>query len=129
NGFNEIRQLAADINAGAVDALFIAGGNPAFDAPADLNMATILNKVPFRAHLSPHYDETSELSHWHVPQTHFLEEWSDTRAHDGTISIVQPLIAPLYNGRSVHDFVGALADEMEDNYGVVRRYWKTKAQA
>jgi MoCo/4Fe-4S cofactor protein with predicted Tat translocation signal len=108
NQLESLRELVRDMNAGAVNALFILGGNPVFDAPVDFQFAKALDKVPFRAHLSLYYDETSMRCHWHIPDVHYLETWSDARAHDGTISIVQPLIAPLYNGRSAHEVLGAL---------------------
>jgi MoCo/4Fe-4S cofactor protein with predicted Tat translocation signal len=127
NQLASIRELVRDMNAGAVQALVILGGNPAFDAPADLQFAKALDKVPFRAHLSLYYDETSIRCHWHVPDLHFLESWSDARAHDGTISIVQPLIAPLYNGRSAHEVLGALIGGLDQTpYQTVRSYWNTQ---
>ncbi|HYK03636.1 MAG TPA: TAT-variant-translocated molybdopterin oxidoreductase [Thermoanaerobaculia bacterium] len=124
NQLASLRELVRDINAGAVQSLIILGGNPVFDAPADLQFAKALDKVPFRAHHSLYYDETSNRCHWHIPDTHFLETWGDARAHDGTISIIQPLIAPLYNGRSIHEVVGALAGGLEQSpYQTVRAYW------
>src|SRR5438105_2016989 len=130
NQLESLRQLVTDMNSGAVKALVILGGNPVFDAPADFDFASAYKKVPFRAHLSLHYDETSMLSHWHIPETHYLEAWSDVRAHDGTISIVQPLIAPLYNGRSAHEVLGALIGGLDvSNYDLVRGYWGPKAGA
>ena len=127
NHVDSVRQLVADMNSGAVKALIMIGGNPAFDAPADLNFAHVMTKVPFRAHQSLYYDETSMLCHWHIPETHYLEAWSDARGHDGTVSIVQPLISPLYNGRSPHEFFGALLGGMDVNpYDAVRGYWMTK---
>ena len=123
-----MRQLVKDIDTGAVKALIMIDGNPVFDAPADFNFAHVLTKVPFRAHMSLYYDETSMLCHWHIPETHYLEAWSDARGHDGTVSIVQPLIAPLYNGRSPHELLGALIGGMDVNpYDAVRGYWMTKA--
>ncbi|HMD37254.1 MAG TPA: TAT-variant-translocated molybdopterin oxidoreductase, partial [Vicinamibacterales bacterium] len=98
-----LRELATEMRAGHVDILVVVGGNPVYTAPADLNFAEAMGMVPLRVHLSSHADETSELSHWHIPQAHFLETWSDGRAYDGTVSIVQPLIAPLYEGRSAHE--------------------------
>jgi anaerobic selenocysteine-containing dehydrogenase len=92
NQLASLMELVRDMNAGAVKALIILGGNPVFDAPHDLNFLAALKKVGFRAHLSRYYDETSLNCHWHIPETHYLETWSDTRAHDGTVSIVQPLI-------------------------------------
>ena len=91
----------------------ILGGNPVYTAPADLQFADALAKVQLRVHLSLHDDETSALCHWHIPEAHFLEAWSDARAFDGTASIVQPLIAPLYGGKSAHEVLAALSDRPE----------------
>ena len=125
-----LRQLVTDMNAGAVTTLIIIGGNPVYDAPADVPFAKAMEKVPFRAHLAPYNDETSMHVHWHIPETHYLESWSDARAHDGTVSIIQPLIAPLYNGRSPHELLGALLGGMDQSpYDVVRNYWTAKAGA
>jgi len=130
NQLDSLRQLVADMNAGAVQTLIIAGGNPVYDAPTDIPFVKAMDKVPFRAHLSPYYDETSMHVHWHIPETHYLESWSDARAHDGTVSIVQPLIAPLYNGRSPHELLGALLGGLDQSpYDVVRAYWSSKAGA
>jgi molybdopterin-containing oxidoreductase family iron-sulfur binding subunit len=130
NQIDSLRQLVADMNAGAVRTLVMIGGNPAYDAPGDIPFVKAMDKVPFRAHLSHYYDETSMHVHWHIPETHYLESWSDARAHDGTISIVQPLIAPLYNGRSPHELLGALLGGMDQSpYDVVRGYWSAKAGA
>jgi MoCo/4Fe-4S cofactor protein with predicted Tat translocation signal len=127
NQMESLRQLVADMNSGTVKTLIIAGGNPVYDAPGDIPFVTAMNKVPFRAHLSPYYDETSMHVHWHIPETHYLESWSDARAHDGTVSIVQPLIAPLYNGRSSHELFGALLGGLDQSsYDVVRTYWMSK---
>ena len=81
-------------------------------------------KVPLRAHLGLYEDETAALCHWHIPETHFLEMWSDVRSDDGTVSIVQPLIAPLYNGKSPHEVMSALSDGGErSGYDLVREFW------
>jgi len=130
NQLDSLKQLVADMNAGAVKTLIILGGNPAYDAPTDVPFVKAMDKVPFRAHLSHYYDETSMHAHWHIPETHYLESWSDARAHDGTVSIVQPLIAPLYNGRSPHEVLGALLGGLDASpYDVVRSYWSAKAGA
>jgi molybdopterin-containing oxidoreductase family iron-sulfur binding subunit len=122
-----LRQLVSDMEAGQVDTLVILGGNPAFTAPADLPFVSALEKVRLRAHLAPFIDETSSLCQWHVPQAHFLESWSDARAIDGTASIVQPLIAPLYGGKSPHEVVASLTSQPERTpYETVRDYWKGK---
>jgi MoCo/4Fe-4S cofactor protein with predicted Tat translocation signal len=127
NQLASIVELVRDINSGAVQALIILGGNPVFDAPADLQFAKALDRVPFRAHQSLYYDETSLRCHWHIPEAHFLETWGDARGHDGTVSIIQPLIAPLYNGRSAHEIIGALIGGLDQTpYQTVRAYWQTQ---
>jgi MoCo/4Fe-4S cofactor protein with predicted Tat translocation signal len=127
NQLASIQELVRDMNNGAVQALIILSGNPVFDAPADLQFAKALDKVPFRAHQSLYYDETSLRCHWHIPEAHSLETWGDARAHDGTVSIIQPLIAPLYNGRSAHEILGALIGGLDQTpYQTVRAYWQTQ---
>jgi len=119
-----LAELVAEMNAGTVSFLLILSGNPVYTAPPDLNVAQALDKVPLRAHLGLYHDETAALCHWHIPETHFLEMWSDVRGHDGTATIVQPLIAPLYNGRSVHELVSTLSEAgARSGYDVVRSYW------
>src|SRR5207244_1045652 len=97
-----LRALCDDIDAGKVELLLILGTNPVYGAPADLDFATRLKKVPLRVHLGLYDDETAGLCHWHVPEAHPLEAWSDGRAYDGTVTIIQPLIAPLYEGKTAH---------------------------
>jgi len=126
---DSIRHLASDMAAGAVDALLILGGNPVYDAPADLEFGKALGKVAFSAHLSLHADETSARCQWHVPEAYFLEAWSDVRAFDGTASIVQPLIAPLYGGKSAHDLLSILTGQANrSGYDLVRETWQAHAQ-
>jgi molybdopterin-containing oxidoreductase family iron-sulfur binding subunit len=130
NGTESLRQLVSDINVGQVDVLLILGGNPVYNAPADLDFASAIRKVPLRIHLSLYKDETSELCQWHIPEAHYLESWSDTRAYDGTVSIIQPLIAPLYSGKSAHEILAAFLNEPErSGYDVVRDYWKKRFDA
>ncbi|HXI27640.1 MAG TPA: 4Fe-4S dicluster domain-containing protein, partial [Vicinamibacterales bacterium] len=120
-----LRDLVADMNAGKVDLLVIVSANPVYSAPADLMFADALGKVQQRVHLSQHVDETSALCHWHIPEAHFLETWSDGRGFDGTVSIVQPLIAPLYGGRSAHDLLAAMSDRPERSaHDLIREFWK-----
>jgi MoCo/4Fe-4S cofactor protein with predicted Tat translocation signal len=120
-----LRDLVTDMKAGTVDLLVIVGGNPVYSAPVDLGFAEAMAKVHTRVHLSLYADETSALCHWHIPETHFLEAWSDARGHDGTVSIVQPLIAPLYGGRSAHELIGAMSDRPDRSaYDIVREYWQ-----
>jgi MoCo/4Fe-4S cofactor protein with predicted Tat translocation signal len=126
---DSIRDLCADISHGKVDLLIILGGNPVYDAPHDFDFAAKLLKVPNSIHLSPYYDETSQYCKWHISESHYLESWSDARAHDGTASIIQPLIAPLYYTHSAHDLMAAFGDKPGmPAYDVVRGYW-TEASA
>jgi MoCo/4Fe-4S cofactor protein with predicted Tat translocation signal len=127
NQTESIKDLVADIHAGKVDLLVILGGNPAYDAPVDLNFADVLKngKVPLRVHLGLYQNETAELCQWHINEAHELEAWGDARAYDGTVSIIQPLIAPLYNGKSALEFVGLLSGESDvAGYDLVRAYWQ-----
>jgi len=125
-----LRELVRDMNAGQVDLLVMVGGNPVYSAPADLGFGERLVKVPLRIHLALYDDETSALCHWHVPEAHYLESWSDARAYDGTVSIVQPLIAPLYRGKSAHELLAALLNQPElTAYEIVRDYWKAHISA
>ncbi|MBX3258590.1 MAG: 4Fe-4S dicluster domain-containing protein [Labilithrix sp.] len=106
-----LKQLAADIEKNAVGTLVILGGNPAYDAPADLKMVERLRAVGQTVHLSSHVNETSDLCAWYVPRAHTLESWGDHRAVDGTVSIQQPLIAPLFDGRSDIELLARLTGD------------------
>ena len=108
-----LAELAADMRAGKVDTLFILGGNPVYTSPADLDFTSAMDRVKLRIHHGLYADETAERCHWHVPAAHELEAWSDARAHDGTITVLQPLIAPLYGGKSAHEFLAAIAGTPE----------------
>ncbi len=104
-----ISELVADMAAGEVDALLILGGNPVYDAPADLDFQGVMQKVTRRIHLSLYRNETSEYCQWVLPEAHFLESWGDSRAFDGTVSLIQPMIEPLYDGRTALETVALLA--------------------
>ncbi len=108
DGVASLSALVADMNGGKVDVLVILGGNPVFTAPADVDFAGALAKVATRIHLGLYYDETAELCDWHVPEAHFLESWGDLRAFDGTVTIQQPLIAPLYDGRQAIELLSTM---------------------
>lgn len=123
----QLRELVTDIDAGKVKMLIILGGNPAYNTPVDLKLSfERLQKVPLRVHLGMHFDETAELCHWHVADKHFLESWSDARGYDGTVSIIQPLIKPLYDGRGVHEIVQLFFRENfeKTDYDIVKQYWQ-----
>jgi Fe-S-cluster-containing dehydrogenase component/anaerobic selenocysteine-containing dehydrogenase len=111
NALADIKQLAADLDGGKVDTLVVLGGNPAYDAPADLAFAQKLAKAKSSLHLGSHLDETGVLSSWYVPKAHDLEAWGDARAVDGSVSIMQPLIAPLHDGISEIQILGKLIGE------------------
>jgi MoCo/4Fe-4S cofactor protein with predicted Tat translocation signal len=119
-----LRALADDMEAGRAEILVIVGGNPVFTAPVDLHFGERLARVPLRIHLGLYDDETAALCHWHVPEAHWLESWSDVRAFDGTVTIQQPLIAPLYAGRSAHEVLAALTDHPAlTGHDAVRETW------
>jgi molybdopterin-containing oxidoreductase family iron-sulfur binding subunit len=121
-----LRDLLGDIDGGRVQMLVILGGNPVYATPADLKLDQArMDKVNLRVHLSLYKDETSELCHWHVPEAHYLESWSDTRSYDGTVSIIQPLIEPLYGGRSAHELLALFSNQFDRRgYDIVREYWQ-----
>ncbi len=123
-GANTLEALAAELEAGKVELLVVIGANPVYSAPADLNFKEKLLKAALRIHHGLYDDETGELCHWHIPDTHYLENWSDTRAFDGTVSIIQPLIAPLYRSKSIHEFLAAFTELPESSgYEIVRGHW------
>jgi MoCo/4Fe-4S cofactor protein with predicted Tat translocation signal len=127
NRNESLKELVADMQGGKVDLLINIGGNPVYDAPADLNFGDVMKsgKVPVRVHHGLYQDETAELCQWHVPSTHELESWGDARAYDGTVSIIQPLIAPLYSGKSAIEFVAMISGQSDaTGYELVRSYWQ-----
>jgi MoCo/4Fe-4S cofactor protein with predicted Tat translocation signal len=127
NQTESLKDLVADMRGGKVDLLIVLGGNPAYDAPADLNFADALKNgmIPLRVHHGLYQNETAELCQWHVNATHELEAWGDARAYDGTVSIIQPLIAPLYGGKSALEFVALLSGQADSTgYDLTRAYWQ-----
>ena len=130
NQSSSLGDLVRDMDANLVQLLIIIGGNPVYTAPADLNFASRLVKSNLTIHLSQYDDETAALCHWHIPEAHYLESWSDVRAYDGTATILQPLIAPLYGGRTAHEIVAALMGQPgRSSYDIVRDYWKQQSRA
>ncbi len=124
NRTDSLRDLVGDLNAGKVQFLLIIGANPVYDAPADFNFTDAIKKAKLRVHSGLYADETAEQCQWHAPGTHYLESWSDTRAYDGTVGIVQPLIAPLYDGHSAHELIALFSgDESKSGHALVRDYW------
>jgi molybdopterin-containing oxidoreductase family iron-sulfur binding subunit len=130
NQLEGLKELVGEMNAGTVSFLLVLGGNPVYTAPSELKIAEAFGKVALRAHVGLHQDETAALCHWHVPEAHFLEGWSDVRASDGTVSIIQPLIAPLYGGRTFHEVVAALSESgPRPAYELVRAFWNGEGVA
>ncbi|MES2462839.1 MAG: TAT-variant-translocated molybdopterin oxidoreductase, partial [Armatimonadota bacterium] len=130
NGVASLKALGDAANAGRVQSLFILGGNPVYNAPRDLNFADALiskdgkKKIPLIVRLGQYEDETSAYADWHVPEAHPLEAWSDARAFDGTVSIVQPLIAPLFDSRSVHEFLAELIGQPKPGYDILLAHYR-----
>lgn len=124
NQLDSIRALANDIDEGAVEMLLIIGGNPAFTAPADLEFAEALKKVPLAMRVGLYYDETAALCEWMIPMCHPLESWEDLRAYDGTGSIVQPLIAPLYEGHTASEVIDVVLENQRKAFDIVQAFWK-----
>jgi molybdopterin-containing oxidoreductase family iron-sulfur binding subunit len=123
-------ELVEAMRAGEVDVLISLGSNPVYDATADADIMATLYKVPRRIHLGLYRDETAEFSHWHVPEAHYLESWGDTRAIDGTATLQQPLIEPLYGGKSALELIAALADDEErPGLDLLREVWRGRAPA
>ena len=122
-----MQELVSEMNGGAVDLLLIIGGNPVYDAPADLKFGDAMGKVQLRVQHSVFQNETTDFVHWHINATHYLEQWGDARTIDGTVTLIQPLIAPLYDGKSEYEFVEALTGSpATTGYEIVRRYWQGK---
>ncbi len=121
-----LKELVSDMDSGAADTVFILGGNPVYDAPADYKFADALRKVPNVIYLAQETTETTEYAKWTLPQTHALEEWGDALAHDGTPSMVQPLIAPLFDGRCALQVMAALNGKPQASYDIVKNFWKKK---
>jgi MoCo/4Fe-4S cofactor protein with predicted Tat translocation signal len=120
-----LADLTAEMQAGNVDTLVVLGGNPVYGSPGELKFGDALAKVRLRIHLGEYYDETSFLCDWHIPAAHYLESWSDARAFDGTTSILQPLIAPLYQGKTAHELVAVLSGKAgQTAYEIVQQHWQ-----
>ncbi len=122
-----LRELAGEMAAGRVRTLVVLGGNPAYDAPADLSFAGALARVPESIYLGPEPNETALAAKWVLPEAHYLEAWSDARALDGTVSVQQPLIAPLFNGRTAAEVLAVISGYKDQrSYDIVRNYWLAK---
>jgi molybdopterin-containing oxidoreductase family iron-sulfur binding subunit len=121
----EVLQLVQEMQAGNISTLIMLGGNPVYNLPVDLNFSSALQQVRHTIHLSPYVDETSVQTEWHLPETHFLEAWGDARAIDGTLSVVQPQIQPMFGGSSAIEILGLINTGKKDTgYDLVQTTWK-----
>ena len=122
---SSLAALVSAMNGGAVQTLVVLGGNPVFDAPADLDFASAMAKVPHAITLGHAVDETSSRAEWHIPSAHYLESWGDARAVGGTLSVVQPLILPLFGGRTAVEVLGLMVGGKDrPGYDIVRDTWR-----
>jgi molybdopterin-containing oxidoreductase family iron-sulfur binding subunit len=122
-----LAELVSAMLAGEVHTLVILGGNPVYDAPADLEFASALARVPNSIHHGGYVDETATRCRWHIPESHFLEAWSDTVASDGTLALTQPLIEPLYASHTAHTLFAALhGDGLASSYEILRASWQRR---
>jgi molybdopterin-containing oxidoreductase family iron-sulfur binding subunit len=119
------KDLVDAIRRGEVDVLVMLDTNPAYTAPADAEFTRLLSNVGLKVHAGLHADETAAVSDWHVPLLHPLESWGDARSLDGTATLVQPTIEPLYNGRSATEILSMLMDaEPQAGYNMLRAFWR-----
>jgi Fe-S-cluster-containing dehydrogenase component/anaerobic selenocysteine-containing dehydrogenase len=125
-----LRTLVSDIRDKHVESLLIVGANPVYDAPGSLGFGEAIAAIPFTAHFGSYRDESAQSCAWHLPLTHALEGWSDIRSFDGTASIIQPLIRPLYDSRDPHQLLAMLDGKVSSSaYDVVRNQWQAAAGA
>ncbi len=126
---HSFEELTNDLNSGHVGVLLILGSNPVYTAPASLGFGDAIRKARLVVRLGQFFDETSRWSHWHVPEAHYLETWSDSRAFDGTVTIQQPLIEPLYGGKSAHEIISILQGKPDrTSHDIVKSYWQSQHQ-
>jgi molybdopterin-containing oxidoreductase family iron-sulfur binding subunit len=122
----DLSTLAAELKSGSVDTLVILDGNPVYTAPADLDLASAVRSVRNSVYLGAYDDETARECTWLAPAAHYLESWGDARSYDGTASLVQPLIAPMYDGRTVAEMLALLAgDSSSSAHDLLRASWNT----
>ena len=118
-------ELVNDLNAGRVDTLLVIGANPAYNAAASLDVPHALARAKLLVHAGLHVDETAALADWHLPMSHVYEQWGDALAHDGSATLLQPAISPLYDTRSAAELLAQLADDtVRDGHALVQRQWR-----
>ncbi len=125
SGLDGLKALTNEMSSAQVQTLVILGGNPAYTAPADLQFAVAMGKVASSIHLGLDDDETAAAAKWHVPEAHFLESWSDAKTADGVVAIQQPLISPLFGGKTAAEILALLIDAKDKKaYDIVKNYWQ-----
>jgi molybdopterin-containing oxidoreductase family iron-sulfur binding subunit len=123
---NQFLELVDKINEDGIDTLIILGGNPVYNTPTDLKFSSLINKVKNTIHISPYYDETSSRCGWHIPQAHYLESWDDATSIDGTDSIIQPMIEPLFGGKTSAELLNyIISNELESAHKIIRKTWSS----
>jgi molybdopterin-containing oxidoreductase family iron-sulfur binding subunit len=127
SGVDALKTLAGEMSAGQVSTLVILGGNPVYTAPADLQFGVALSKVANSIHLGPEEDETATAAKWHVPEAHFLESWGDHATSEGLAAIQQPMIEPMYGGRTALEIVAVLTGSKDTkSHDIVKNYWSAQ---
>lgn len=125
NTLSDVKTLFEEISNGDYDALIIIGGNPVYTLPKSIKASEAIKSAPLSIHLSNYVDETSKLCNWHVNKAHFLEAWGDGRSYTGAESIIQPLIQPLFNGKSDIEFLNAIVNQTDvSGYKLVQETWR-----
>ncbi len=122
----DIKVLAGEIRQGNIETMVILGGNPVYGTPADLDFGQLIKNVKHTIHLGEFNDETAAAAEWHIPEAHFLEAWGDTQASDGTLGITQPMIAPLFGGKSTTELIYFLrTGAQQSGYELIRDTWRS----
>ncbi len=129
DSLSSIRDLSAAIRQEKVSALIVVGGNPVYDTPVDVDFAAAMMAVPTSVHLATHPNETSAVATWQVPRSHVLESWGDFQAIDGTVSVVQPLIQPLYSSLSDTSFLALVGGKDADDFALLRQGYRSLSDA
>jgi MoCo/4Fe-4S cofactor protein with predicted Tat translocation signal len=124
---DRMKELAGEMASGAVRQLLILGADPVYTAPADLDLGANIKKVPASLYLSLENDETAEAAKFSIPQAHFLESWGDVTAPDGTVTIQQPMIEPLFGGRTAAEVVAMVSGYKDQKaHDIVKNFWFAK---
>jgi MoCo/4Fe-4S cofactor protein with predicted Tat translocation signal len=124
SGVDALKALAGEMSAGQVSTLVILGGNPVYSAPADLQFAVALSKVGASIHLGAEDDETAAAATWHIPEAHFLESWGDEATSDGLAAIQQPMIEPMYGGKTAAEMVSwVTTGKFTRSHDIVKNFW------